>query len=156
WIQTASTGGTYEAELAEYHLRRHRCALYRAGGRRCRPDHPVDGFWRCVPAAHPSGYRCRHGRIEPIHLHLPVIWVGGCTRAQQYAHITRSIVTRPSAAYLTACSYLKGHCEGCGAQLTHTDAAPVDLLAWTAGRALVATGSPFPDVAEAGRPIRIG
>ena len=39
---------------------------------------------------------------------------------------------------------------------TKSEAAPADLLAWTAGRALVATGSPFPDVAEAGRRIRIG
>jgi malate dehydrogenase (oxaloacetate-decarboxylating) len=39
---------------------------------------------------------------------------------------------------------------------TKSEAAPADLLAWTAGRALVATGSPFPAVSEAGRLIRIG
>jgi malate dehydrogenase (oxaloacetate-decarboxylating) len=36
------------------------------------------------------------------------------------------------------------------------EADPQDLYAWTAGRALVATGSPFPDVGHAGRRYRIG
>ncbi|MBK9943690.1 MAG: NAD-dependent malic enzyme [Kouleothrix sp.] len=35
------------------------------------------------------------------------------------------------------------------------EAAPVDLLAWTQGRALIATGSPFPDVVYRGRTVRI-
>jgi malate dehydrogenase (oxaloacetate-decarboxylating) len=36
------------------------------------------------------------------------------------------------------------------------EATPADLIAWTGGRALVATGSPFPDVVHKGRAIRIG
>jgi malic enzyme len=36
------------------------------------------------------------------------------------------------------------------------EARPDDLLAWTDGRALVATGSPFPAVAIGGRTVRIG
>jgi malate dehydrogenase (oxaloacetate-decarboxylating) len=35
------------------------------------------------------------------------------------------------------------------------EAAPADLIAWTKGRALVATGSPFPDVVYHGRSIHI-
>ncbi len=35
------------------------------------------------------------------------------------------------------------------------EAAPVDLLAWSEGRALIATGSPFPDVVYGGRTVRI-
>jgi malate dehydrogenase (oxaloacetate-decarboxylating) len=37
-----------------------------------------------------------------------------------------------------------------------SEAAPADLLEWTDGRALVATGSPFPPVVRDGRVIRIG
>jgi malate dehydrogenase (oxaloacetate-decarboxylating) len=37
-----------------------------------------------------------------------------------------------------------------------SEALPVDLINWTEGRALVATGSPFDDVEYAGRRIRIG
>ncbi|HEY5443855.1 MAG TPA: NAD-dependent malic enzyme, partial [Pyrinomonadaceae bacterium] len=37
-----------------------------------------------------------------------------------------------------------------------SEATPSDLLGWTDGRALVATGSPFPPVNRAGRSIRIG
>ena len=37
-----------------------------------------------------------------------------------------------------------------------SEATPADLLAWTEGRALVATGSPFPPVSYGGRSIRIG
>ncbi|HEX9068987.1 MAG TPA: NAD-dependent malic enzyme [Ktedonobacterales bacterium] len=37
-----------------------------------------------------------------------------------------------------------------------SEAVPADLLRWTEGRALIATGSPFPDVELDGRSIRIG
>jgi malate dehydrogenase (oxaloacetate-decarboxylating) len=37
-----------------------------------------------------------------------------------------------------------------------SEAVPADLLAWTEGRALVATGSPFPAVEYAGRTMHIG
>lgn len=36
------------------------------------------------------------------------------------------------------------------------EAQPVDIFAWTMGRALVATGSPFPSLEHAGRTVRIG
>jgi len=36
------------------------------------------------------------------------------------------------------------------------EAVPADIIHWTDGRALVATGSPFPEVEYAGRSIRIG
>jgi len=38
---------------------------------------------------------------------------------------------------------------------SQSEAAPADLIAWTAGRAVVATGSPFPDVAYQGAAVRI-
>jgi malate dehydrogenase (oxaloacetate-decarboxylating) len=38
---------------------------------------------------------------------------------------------------------------------SRSEATPVELLAWTEGRALVATGSPFPDVVQDGRSFRI-
>jgi malate dehydrogenase (oxaloacetate-decarboxylating) len=37
-----------------------------------------------------------------------------------------------------------------------SEATPSDLLAWTDGRALIATGSPYPAVVHDGREIRIG
>ena len=37
-----------------------------------------------------------------------------------------------------------------------SEAAPRDLVEWTEGRALVATGSPFPEVEYGGRSIRVG
>ena len=39
---------------------------------------------------------------------------------------------------------------------TKSEAVPADLLAWTEGRALIATGSPFPDVEFGGHQITIG
>ncbi|HXK11760.1 MAG TPA: NAD-dependent malic enzyme [Vicinamibacteria bacterium] len=37
-----------------------------------------------------------------------------------------------------------------------SEARPADLMAWTGGRALIATGSPFEPVEVEGRPVRIG
>ena len=39
---------------------------------------------------------------------------------------------------------------------SNCEAAPADIYSWTGGRALVATGSPFADVAFAGRSFRVG
>lgn len=39
---------------------------------------------------------------------------------------------------------------------TKSEATPTDLVTWTQGRALIATGSPFPDVAYGGQHIPIG
>ncbi len=38
---------------------------------------------------------------------------------------------------------------------SRSEATPADLIAWTDGRALVATGSPFPEVSHGGRTFRI-
>jgi len=37
-----------------------------------------------------------------------------------------------------------------------SEAAPADLIAWTEGRALIATGSPYPEVSYNGQTITIG
>jgi malic enzyme len=39
---------------------------------------------------------------------------------------------------------------------SHSEAKPSDLLSWTQGRALVATGSPFPPLTYGGRRMRVG
>ena len=37
-----------------------------------------------------------------------------------------------------------------------SEAKPADIMRWTGGRALVATGSPFPDIEREGRSVRVG
>ncbi|MGH7112446.1 MAG: malic enzyme-like NAD(P)-binding protein, partial [Stellaceae bacterium] len=37
----------------------------------------------------------------------------------------------------------------------NSEATPADLLAWTEGRAVIGTGSPFPPIKRTGRPFRI-
>ena len=44
----------------------------------------------------------------------------------------------------------------CSNPTEYSEATPADLFGWTNGRALVATGSPFPDVEHDGRTIEIG
>jgi malate dehydrogenase (oxaloacetate-decarboxylating) len=39
---------------------------------------------------------------------------------------------------------------------SQAEASPADVVRWTEGRALVATGSPFPSVVRAGKPLRVG
>ena len=38
---------------------------------------------------------------------------------------------------------------------SHAEAAPADLAAWTDGRALIATGSPYPPLALDGREVPV-
>jgi malate dehydrogenase (oxaloacetate-decarboxylating) len=38
---------------------------------------------------------------------------------------------------------------------SRSEAKPVDLLEWTSGRAIIATGSPFPDVPHRGRSVPV-
>jgi len=38
---------------------------------------------------------------------------------------------------------------------TLSEARPEDLVRWTQGRAILATGSPFPSVQQGGRPVRV-
>jgi malate dehydrogenase (oxaloacetate-decarboxylating) len=40
--------------------------------------------------------------------------------------------------------------------ISNSEAVPADLYAWTEGRCLVATGSPYPDVEHGGRRFRVG
>jgi len=47
-------------------------------------------------------------------------------------------------------------CAVCGRTIPAAEGVPADLIAWTGGRALVATGSPFGDVVHEGRRHRVG
>src|SRR5262249_35117559 len=38
---------------------------------------------------------------------------------------------------------------------SRSEATPIDLLAWTEGRAVIGTGSPFPPVVKNGAPVRV-
>ena len=85
--------------------------------------------------------------LEVVKRARPTILIGAAAQPQAFTEeIVREMarhVTRPMIFPLSN-------------PTSKSEALPVDLLNWTEGRALVATGSPFDDVQYRGRSIRIG
>jgi malate dehydrogenase (oxaloacetate-decarboxylating) len=85
--------------------------------------------------------------LEVVKRVRPTILIGAAAQPQAFTEeIVREMarhVTRPMIFPLSN-------------PTSKSEALPVDLINWTEGRALVATGSPFEDVQYQGRTIRIG
>lgn len=89
----------------------------------------------------------RVGLLEVVEAVHPSVLIGVCARPNQFtepairamaSHVDRPIVMPMSNPTANA------------------EAVPSDVIAWSSGRALVATGSPFGDVVHQGRRHRIG
>ena len=85
-----------------------------------------------------------HDVVKNVH---PTVLIG--TSAQPRA-FTRAIVRDMAAAVRRPIIFPLSN------PTSKSEARPADLIAWTDGRALVATGSPFKDVVFNGRALRIG
>jgi malate dehydrogenase (oxaloacetate-decarboxylating) len=88
----------------------------------------------------------RPGLAEVVRHVRPTMLIGTSTQAGAF---TEAIVTEMAA-----------HCDRpivmpLSNPTSRAEAAPADVLAWTGGRALVATGSPFPPVTLGGRTYQI-
>jgi len=102
---------------------------------------------RAALAAHGIDARSSHGPVEVIRAFRPTVLVGATAQPGAFAremieemarHVERPLVlplSNPNS---------KAECS------------PEQAIGWTQGRALVATGSPFPDVVHAGRRHVIG
>ena len=102
--------------------------------------------------AQPAWSRARHGAsaldlLEVVrHIH-PTILIGTAARAGAFnERIVREMARHAKRPVIFPLSN----------PTEKSEAFPSDLLRWTHGRALVATGSPFPAAHVAGRSVRIG
>jgi len=77
----------------------------------------------------------------------PTILIGAAAQPQAFNEaVVREMARHVTRPMILPLSNPTSKCE----------ALPVDLINWTEGRALIATGSPFDDVEYQGRKIRIG
>jgi malate dehydrogenase (oxaloacetate-decarboxylating) len=82
--------------------------------------------------------------VKRVH---PTILIGAAAQPQAFTEqVVREMARHVDRPMIFPLSNPTSKCE----------ALPVDLIAWTEGRALIATGSPFDDVQYQGRSIRIG
>ena len=90
----------------------------------------------------------QRGRLEAVVRALkPTVLVGASGQAGLFRETAiRTMARAVDRPVILPLSNPTSHCE----------ARPSDLLSWTQGRALVATGSPFPPLTYGGRKIRVG
>jgi malate dehydrogenase (oxaloacetate-decarboxylating) len=85
--------------------------------------------------------------LEVVKRVRPTILIGAAAQPQAFnEEIVREMARHVTRPLIFPLSNPTSKCE----------ALPVDLINWTEGRALIATGSPFDDVEYQGRTIRIG
>jgi malate dehydrogenase (oxaloacetate-decarboxylating) len=85
--------------------------------------------------------------LEVVKRVRPTILIGAAAQPQAFnEEVVREMAQHVTRPMIFPLSNPTSRCE----------ALPVDLINWTEGRALVATGSPFDDVQYQGRRIRIG
>jgi len=81
------------------------------------------------------------GLAEVVHRVRPTMLIGASTGAGSFTEsIVREMAAHTQRPIIFALSYPSAR----------TEAIPADLIAWTDGRALIATGSPFPPVTHKG------
>lgn len=97
--------------------------------------------WRPVPSSEPVGLEEVVARVHPT------VLIGTAACADVFTErIVREMAKHVARPIIFPLSNPTSKCES----------RPEDLLAWTDGRALIATGSPFPDAAFQGRTYAIG
>jgi len=112
---------------------------------------PLDAFQR--PFAWPAelaaaaGVKPGDGLEAIVRAHRPTALIGVCGQGGAFSpSLVRTLADGVERPLVLPLSNPTAQCE----------VMPADVLAWTAGRALVATGSPFPPVLRGGRAMRIG
>jgi malic enzyme len=126
-------------------------ALVDVDGLLVHPGQALDGYQ--LPFAWPAalagvvGLGQPHGLEALMHALRPTALVGVCGQAGAFTEpVVRAMASHVRRPVILPLSNPTSQAE----------ATPADLLAWTDGRALVATGSPFGPVSQAGRTFRIG
>ena len=126
-------------------------ALVDVGGVLARDGQPLDDFQQ--PFAWPAelardcGLAGPHGLEAVVQAVKPTVLIGACGQGGVFGKAVveamASHVERPMILPLSN-------------PTSQSEAVPADVIAWTAGRALVAAGSPFDAVTYGGRTIRVG
>jgi malate dehydrogenase (oxaloacetate-decarboxylating) len=113
-----------------------------------RPDLDQEKALFAQPAWIPSGHGERTLDLLEVVRHVrPTILIGTAARAGAFNEgIVREMARHVKRPVIFPLSN----------PTEKSEASPSDLLRWTHGRALVATGSPFPAVQVAGRSVRVG
>jgi malate dehydrogenase (oxaloacetate-decarboxylating) len=100
-----------------------------------------------APLAAACGLEARYDVEAVVRALRPTALVGACGQAGAFTPaVVRVMAERVERPIIMPLSNPTSQCE----------ATPADLMAWTDGRALVATGSPFDPVTVGGRTSRIG
>ncbi len=126
-------------------------ALVEVDGLLVQDGSPLDGYqlpfaWP-APLARACGLAGRHDLEAVVRALEPTVLIGACGQGGAFSKaVVQAMATHAERPVILPLSNPTSQSEG----------VPADMIAWTAGRALVATGSPFEPVSHAGRTLRIG
>jgi malic enzyme len=94
-----------------------------------------------------AGLHRRHTLVDVVRAGRPTALIGACGQAGAFDQASvQAMAEHVARPVILPLSNPTSQCE----------ATPAELAAWTGGRALVATGSPFPPVTVGGRTTRVG